>query len=183
MKQLLLGGVASLAMLLATPAEAIIITLPDNPTSATGAFNTSPGSGPFTDQVVFALTGGPQFVVIANATNVTANPGSDPIQDWVAAIWSAGADLAPGGGDDLLLFGPQLATPCPNLTNCQQVGGQGIIELPGTYFAEFQGIGSGTSGYGGNISTFAVPGPVVGAGFPGLLALAGFLGWRRLRRA
>ena len=90
----------------------------------------------------------------------------------------------PRNDDDVLLFGPQAATPCVGVTNCQAVGGSGTINSPGIYYAEFTGTGSGTSGYSGNISTFAVPGPVVGAGLPALaLALLGFSYLRRRRVA
>jgi hypothetical protein len=136
---------------------------------------------------VFGLSGGPQFVTIANATNVYAAP-ADQIQNWVASIWSAGvdgilnaADANPLNDDDVLLFGPQAATACPNVSNCQGVGGSGIINSPGLYYANFTGTGSGTSGYSGNIATFQVPGPIAGAGLPGLLALS-LLGFNYLRR-
>jgi hypothetical protein len=45
---------------------------------------------------------------------------------------------------------------------------------------------AGVNGWQGIVGemTLAVPGPVVGAGLPGLLmAVAGFIGWRRSRRA
>lgn len=177
----LLSGMALALCLLTTPTHAAVIALPANPTSATGNFTASPGAGAFEDQVTFTLSGGPQFVTIANATNTFAGP-TDAIQNWIASIWSAGVDGVVNNGDDQLLFGPQAATACIGVSNCQAVGGSGLINAPGLYYAEFTGIGSGTSGYGGNISTFAVPGPVVGAGLPGLIMLlAGFVGWRRLR--
>jgi hypothetical protein len=57
----------------------------------------------------------------------------------------------------------------------------GVFSVAGNYFLDISGIGGGTSGYGGNIATFAVPGPVVGAGLPGLLGLLGF-GFLALKR-
>ena len=178
--KLLLG--AALALCLTLPAKAAVIDVGTNPTSATGNFTASPGAGAFEDQITFTLSGGPQFVTIANATNTFAGPG-DEIQNWVASIWSSGVDQIVNNGDDQLLFGPQAATPCIGVSNCQAVGGSGTINGPGLYYAEFTGIGSGTSGYGGNISTFQVPGPIVGAGLPGLIIGAlGLIGLARRRR-
>ena len=179
MKKLLLATVALAAF--ALPATAAQVTLPDNPTSVTGNFSFAPGAGSFEDQVIFTLTGGPQFITIANATNTFAGPG-DMILNWQAAIYSDGADNIVNNADDQLLFGPQSASPCVITPNCQFVGGSGLINDPGRYYAEFTGIGSGTSGYSGNVSTFAVPGPIVGAGLPGILALFGMGGWGYWRR-
>jgi hypothetical protein len=176
MRKLLFTTAALLAFTTASHA-AIVAALPNNPTSVTGNFTSTPGAGAFEDQVTFNLTGGPQFITIANATNTFAGPG-DMILNWNAAIWSAGADMVVNNGDDVLLFGPQFATACIGVSNCQAVGGSGLINGPGLYYAEFVGIGSGTSGYGGNVSTFAVPAPLVGAGLPGLLALFGLGGFK-----
>ena len=131
--------------------------------------------------MIFDVTGAPAYFTIANATNVFAQP-SDMIQNWQASIWSAGLDQVVNNGDDQLLFGPQAATACIITPNCQIVGGSGILSPSGTYYAEFTGIGSGTSGYSGNISTFAVPGPVVGALIPSMVAAFGMLGFSTLRR-
>ena len=159
MSRLLCG--TALALCLALPAQAVVIDLGVNPTSSTGTFSTAAGgdgSGPFEDQVTFELVGGPQFVTIANATNVFPRT-TDFITDWEASIYLQVGPI--GGADDVLLFGPQDAAPCVTIANCQQVGGTAILGA-GTYYAEFTGIGGGTSGYGGNISTFAVPGPTIG---------------------
>jgi hypothetical protein len=183
MRKLLLATAAVLA--LTASAHAVVFALPNNPTSLTGNFSFTPGAAAFDDQVTFNLTGGPQFITIANATNTFAGPG-DEIQNWVAAIFSAGLNntVENGGGDDVLLFGPQNATACINVSNCQAVGGSGVINAPGLYYAEFTGTGSGTSGYSGNISTFAVPAPIVGAGLPGVIAACfGLYGLHRRRRA
>jgi len=180
MKKLLLAITMLAATLL--PASAAQVLLPNNPTSVTGNFTFTPGAVAFEDQVIFQLTGGPLFVTIANATNTFAGPG-DEITNWIASILSAGLDGIVNNGDDVLLFGPQNASACVNVSNCQAVGGSGIINAPGLYYAEFTGTGSGTSGYGGNISTFAVPGPVAGAGLlPVLAVLLGFNYLRRRRR-
>jgi len=161
MKKLLLATTALLAMTMAS--NAAMIDIGTNPTSATGNFSFSPGSGSFEDQAVFHLTQSSTFT-IANATNTFAAP-PDAIVNWQASIWSAGLDQVVNNGDDQLLFGPQSAGTCFLVPNCQQVGGSGTIVGSGTFYAEFTGIGSGTSGYSGNISTFAapVPGPTAGS--------------------
>ena len=169
MKKLLLACVALAALSVPAAATVINIATP-NPTSATGNFTASPGAGAFEDQVTFTLSGGPVFLTIANATNTFASP-LDAIQNWAASIWSTGLDGIVNNSDDQILFGPQSASACIGVSNCQAVGGSGIIDGPGLYYAEFTGIGSGTSGYGGNISTFAVPGPIAGAFEPGTLAM------------
>jgi LPXTG-motif cell wall-anchored protein len=167
----------ALLLALSLPAHAAIIDVGVNPTSATGTFNAAPGAGLFADQVTFQLVGGPLFITIANATNVFPN-ATDFITNWQASVFQQVG--VPGGGDDILLFGPQAATACLLTPDCQQVGGSALLN-PGNYYAEFTGTGGGTSGYGGNISTFAVPGPALGAGLPGLLALGGLLLYRRRR--
>ena len=181
MKRLLLASTMLFA--LASGAQAVVVNLQTNPNSATGNFSLAPGGALFEDQVVFGLSGGPAFITIANATNTFASASTDFITNWVASIFSAGPDQIVNNTDDVLLFGPQSATPCPGVANCQGVGGSGTIFNPGLYYAEFTGQGGGTSGYSGNISTFAVPGPAAGAGLPALagLMLLGF-NWLRRRR-
>jgi hypothetical protein len=183
MKKLLLATAALFAMTVASQAAMFNILTPD-PTSQQGNFSLAPGAGPFEDQVTFTITQASTFT-IANATNTYASP-QDQITGWNAAIWDAGLDQIVNNADDNLLFGPQAASACIITPNCQIVGGSGFLNGPGIFYAEFQGTGSGTSGYSGNISVAAapVPGPIVGAGLPGLIvgALA-FLGWRRRRQA
>jgi len=167
------------ALLFAWPAEAAIIAdLGINPTSAQGRFNTAPGGGAFDDQFTFQLVGGPQFLSIASVTNVYPNP-TDFITNFTAAVWTTGADGIVNNADDVAVIGPVAATTCLTVPNCQFAAGTALLN-PGNFYLEFTGIGGGTSGYGGNLAVAAVPGPVVGAGLPGLvLLLAGLLRWRR----
>jgi len=176
MTKLMLGMAFALCLSLSAHA-AIIADLGINPSSAQGDFSNAPGGGAFADQYTFQLVGGPQFLTIASATNTFASL-SDFIANFEAAVYQQVG--AVGGGDDVLVFGPSGATNC-TVVGCQIVAGSGIID-PGNYYLQLTGLAGGTAGYGGNLSTFAVPGPVVGAGLPGLiLLLSGLIGWHRLR--
>ena len=178
MKRLVLATAAVLAMTVAGHA-AIIADLGVNPTSSQGDFSNSPGGGLFSDQYTFQLVGGPLFFTIASVTNVFPQP-SDFITNFTASVYQ---DLgAPGvGGGDVLVIGPVAASSC-QIPNCQFVAGSALLN-PGNYFASIDGIGGGTSGYGGNLATFAVPGPIVGAGLPGLAMLLGGAFWRWRKRS
>ena len=165
-------------MSLAIPANAAVIAdLGINPTSATGDFSTSPGGGAFDNQFTFQLVGAPQFITIGSATNVFPNT-TDFITNFQASVYEIVGAI--GGGDDIAVIGPIAAAPCPIVENCQFVAGSTTLDA-GNYYLQFTGIGGGTSGYGGNLSTFGVPGPIVGAGLPGLLAF-GLLSLNWLRR-
>ena len=163
MSRLLCG--TALALLLALPAQAdIVVDLGVNPTSGTGAFsNTDPGtggggSGAFADIYEFDLFG-TQVITIASVTNTFASLDQF-IANFTGSVINEGADAAPGGGDDIVVIGPVAATPC-SVPNCQEFAGTAILP-GGEYYLLLTGIAGVNAGYGGNLSTFAVPGPEVG---------------------
>jgi hypothetical protein len=168
-------AVTAIALALAAPAHATIIgTFGVNPTSAAGAFSNDPlgpgVGGLFTDQFTFDLVGGPQFITVATASNTFAIGGiTGPfgIQNFAASIWQT-TDAIIGNGDDVLRFGPQAATLCASGL-CQELNGVGLVNT-GHYYLQVSGNAGTLAGYGGNLSVAAVPGPIVGAGLPGIFA-------------
>lgn len=162
MKRLLLAAVALAALSL--PAQATVVgNLGVNPTSQFGDFSSGTlgvngtGSGLFTDDFLFQLVGGPQFLTIASVTNVF--PGgpltTDFITNFSASVFSYGPDNLFGGGDDQIVLGPANATMgCGIIVNCQGMAGIALLDA-GSYYLELSGTGGGSSGYGGNIATFA----------------------------
>jgi hypothetical protein len=169
---------------LVTPAAATTIgNLGVNPTSAQGNFQNAPGAGAFEDQFTFQLVGGPQFLTIASVTNTFASL-SDFIANFQAAVWTTGANGIVNDGDDVPVIGPVAAGACA-VPNCQGMSGSAILNT-GNYYIELTGIAGSTAGYAGNLSVAAVPGPLAGAGLPGIivgcLGLWAFAKRRRARR-
>ena len=180
MKKLLLATVALAA--LALPASAAVIKpLGVNPTSAQGDFANSVGGLTFEDQYTFQLVGGPQFVSIASATNVfTSTTSPDFITGFTGELFLQVGAIDLNGGDDIG-FGAITAAPCDDAPlNCQILAGSRVLD-PGLYYLEISGTGGGQSGYGGNLTTIQVPGPLAGAGLLPFLGLLGFAGWRRYK--
>jgi hypothetical protein len=184
MKRILFATVALLALTTAGKAD-VIGTFGINPTSAQGAFSNDPNGplvgGLFNDFYTFDLVGGPQFVTIASATNTFATggiTGAFGIQNFAAAIFQTVG--VPGGGDDILKFGPQFAT-LDSSGLSQSLNGSGLLD-PGSYYLQVAGNAGALAGYGGNFSVAAVPFALLGSGVPGILAILGFGGfsfWRR----
>jgi hypothetical protein len=168
MKKLLLATAAVLA--LSAPANAALIAnFGVNPTSATGAFNHAVGGATFSDQYTFQLVGAPQFLTIGSATNNFADP-SDFITNFSGSVYQQVG--AVGGGDDILVLGPDFATLNCGLA-CQGFGGSAVLDA-GSYYLQINGTGGGTSGYGGTLSNAAV-GAVPEASTWAMMIL-GFLG-------
>ena len=115
-------------------------------------------------------------LTIASVTNVFAQP-SDKITGFNGSVVFEGADGMIGGGDDVTVIGPVFAGACLALpaTICQGFAGSAVLG-PGNYFLDIAGIANGTSGYGGNLATFAET-PLPGALwlFAGGLGLLGAL--------
>jgi hypothetical protein len=170
MRKLLLASAALLAF--ATAGNAATISVGTNPTSGTGHFSNDVGGGAFTDFITFNLIGAPQFFTFASATNDFGG-ATDFITGFTGQLFAQVG--APGGGDDIPQNPPVLGVPCPTLPGaCQILAGSATLN-PGNYYLQISGIGGGTSGYGGDITTRAIPGPLAGAGIPGIVAGAFFL--------
>jgi len=178
MKRTLLACTALLALAVAAPAHAATFNLGVNPTSATGDFSNDVGGGLFNDFYTFQLVGSPSYVTITSATNVYAQP-SDFITNFTGAVYETVG--VPGGGDDILQFGPELATACLQQASCQILAGAGILDA-GNYYLQIAGIGGGTSGYGGNLAVAPVPIPGALVLFASGLVGLGLLGKKKLQK-
>jgi len=180
MKKLLLGTALFIAGM-ASANAAVVANLGVNPTSRTGDFASgtvgvnATGAGAFTDQVVFSLQGGPQFLTISSATNVYPAT-TDFITNFTAQGFLIVGGI--GGGDDIAVTPLLVATACPTTPNCQGFSGSSLLNA-GNYYLQLSGIGGGSSGYGGNLAVRAIPIPpavaLFGAGLAGL-------GWLTRRR-
>jgi hypothetical protein len=181
MKKLLLATVALAALVL--PANAAIVdNLGVNPASSDGIFNNSVGGTTFSDEYIFQLEGAPLFVSFASATNVYTAP-TDFIAAFTGRLFQQVGAI--GGGDDIARSMLVQAVPCEqNPTGCQVLAGGALLEA-GNYYLQITGIGGGTSGYGGNLTTIGVgvvPIPGMALAVPlGALGLAWFA--RRRKRA
>jgi hypothetical protein len=169
MRKLLLATVLLAAAMLPAKAD-IIVNLGADPTSGTGAFaNTNPGtggggSGLFIDTYNFSLTQA-LTLTIAFATNTFAGGAPQQITNFQGAVLDA---------SNVIVLGPELGAPCAAIPNCQVFGGSANLG-PGLYHLAISGNAGVDAGYGGNLSTFGVPGPIAGAGLPGLIAAGGML--------
>jgi hypothetical protein len=165
MKKLLLAAAALVALSLPASASIIGPGFGINPTSAAGAFSNDPNGpgvgGVFFDQYLFNLVGGPAFVTVTTASNTFAIGGiTGPfgIQGFTGAIYEIVGAVDPlPGGDDILKFGPQVASLCGSGL-CQQLDGVGLM-LPGSYYLAIAGNAGQFAGYGGNLSVAETPIP------------------------
>jgi LPXTG-motif cell wall-anchored protein len=165
-----------------------VSSLGTNPTSGAGAFaNTDPGtgaggSGAFADIYKFDLVGA-QILTIAFATNTFASGDPQFITNFQGAVVNDGADNAPGGGDDFVVLGPELAVACNAIPNCQVFGGSAVLG-GGHYYLLITGNAGVDAGYGGNLSTSAeTPLPAAVWLFGSVLGGGGLLLRRRKKQA
>jgi hypothetical protein len=180
MKKLLIASAVLLATTVASQA-AFVNTLGNNPTAATGHFSNAVNGATFTDDFTFTLSGANQFVAFASATNDFVRP-SDFISGFTGQLFSFGGDLVPFTADDFAVSAVATASPCTgNPGGCQQLAGAAILG-PGGYYLEFKGVGGGTAGYGGDLTTAAVAAvPEPATWFMMILGFAGvgFMGMRK----
>jgi hypothetical protein len=183
LKKLLIAS-ALLAGLAAPANAAFVDNLGNNPNSATGHFSNSVLGTTFVDDFTFTLSGSPQFVAFASATNDYAG-ATDFITNFTGRLFSFGADLLPFTADDFAVNAAATAHPCvDNPANCQALSGSAILNAGG-YYLQFTGTGGGTAGYGGDLTTAAiaaVPEPATWAmmliGFAGV----GYMAMRKRRQ-
>jgi hypothetical protein len=180
-----LGTVAALSLMAGPASAAVFADLGVNPRSTQGDFSNSVGGALFSDQYTFQLVGSPLFVTFASATNVFAAP-SDFITNFTGQLFQQVGAVGPGGGADIPVSAVVAAVPCQqNPTGCQILAGSALLAA-GNYYLQLAGIGGGTSGYGGTLTTQGigvVPLPAALPLFATGLAAMGLLGWRRRRKA
>jgi len=178
---------ATLIVITALPARAALITdIKDcglDPvgcsfqSGGTGADSSATGS--FTQDVTFSLD---RTLSLTVATTQSAELGQATryITDWQLAIFS-GVPPAPGTGT---AAGPvtaiDVAEPPPGNGVAFQLLDFFAYLGPGTYFLQYTGTGGALASFNGQLDS--VPGPIVGAGIPGMVFACGvILAWRRRR--
>jgi hypothetical protein len=135
----------------------------------------------FADDYFFTLTSLSNFTL-----NVTAGNSSFPqISNWKMAIFLDANGVVDGADTLINPPGTVSASGSPQTIELHATG-LAANTGAGRYYVHVTGDASGgASIYNGNVSTFGVPGPIAGAGLPGLLAACGGLVMlaRRRRKA
>ena len=128
----------------------------------------------FLDIYNFDLVG-TQILTIAFAVNTFAGGAPQFITGFTGAVFNDGPNNVPGGGDDFVVLGPELATACIAIPSCQVFGGSALLP-GGNYYLAVSGDAAVNAGYGGNLSTAETPLPAAvwlfASGVVGLGALA-----------
>lgn len=168
------ASVLSAAFLAASllPAAADFVQVGDLLSNPNTFYGRTVGTGFFQDGWLFSLDSALFFSASADATNTFGTNTNAFISGFNIGVYSVGADMAIGGGDDSLVLG--LPNPAVVGSTNQNAAVAGILAA-GTYYVGLQGTGGSASSYGGTITTYAVPGPLLGTGLPGLLAACGAL--------
>jgi len=143
-------------------------------------------SGPFVFDWTFQLSNAASLAV-AITQSAESGQAVRYITDWTLAIYAA-PPPGPGGG---LAGGPIAATTFIGLPplNFAQLLDLSATLSAGFYFLEYTGIGGSAASFNGQFSTSSttggqgVPGPMAGAGIPGLILMfGGAAAWWRLRQ-
>jgi hypothetical protein len=147
-----------------------------------GGANSAAGS--FTMDVTFNLDT-TLTITTSSGESAESKQADRYITGWQLGIYNSSNVLVAGLVTATDNTGPPPDNIAQNVTILTVLG-------PGSYYAEFTGTGGATASFTGSLDTFSptggnqgVPGPIAGAGLPGLIMGAGgFLAfWRRRRQA